>query len=182
MFIRDRNEVHYVKFHWKSRQGQKTLTTSQAEAIQGKDFNHMTNDLIAAINKGEYPKWDLYIQVLKPAQLAQFDFDPLDATKTWPDVPEVKIGTMTLNKNPGNVFLETEQAALAPSNLVPGIEPSEDRLLQGRIFSYADTQLHRVGTNGLQLPINRPRAAVTNYNQDGSMNPGSKQSLSLIHI
>lgn len=175
-FVNARNEVHYVKFHWKSLQGQKTLTASQAEAIQGKDFNHMTNDLIAAINKGEYPKWDLYIQVLKPAQLAQFDFDPLDATKTWPDVPEVKIGTMTLNKNPGNVFLETEQAALAPSNLVPGIEPSEDRLLQGRIFSYADTQLHRVGTNGLQLPINRPRAAVTNYNQDGSMNPGSKQS------
>ncbi len=174
-FVNARNEVHYVKFHWKSLQGQKTLTASQAEAIQGKDFNHMTNDLIAAINKGEHPKWDLYIQILKPAQLANFDFDPLDATKTWPAVPEVKIGTMTLSKNPSNVFLETEQAALAPSNLVPGIEPSEDRLLQGRIFSYADTQLYRVGTNGMQLPVNRPRAAVANHNQDGNMNPGSKQ-------
>jgi catalase len=143
--------------------------------MQGKDFNHMTKDLIAAIDKGDYPKWDLYIQVLTPEQLAKFDFDPLDATKIWPNVPETKIGTMTLNKNPTNVFLETEQAALAPSNLVPGIEPSEDRLLQGRIFSYADTQLYRVGANGLQLPINRPRTAAINYNQDGELNAGAKQ-------
>ncbi|WP_426399306.1 catalase [Ralstonia sp. R-29] len=174
-FVNAKGEIHYVKFHWKSLQGQKTLTAKEAEAMQGKNFNHMTQDLIANINQGNYPKWDLYIQVLTPQQLAKFDFDPLDATKIWPDVPETKIGTMTLNKNPTNVFLETEQAALAPSNLVPGIEPSEDRLLQGRIFSYADTQLHRVGTNGLQLPVNRPRTAAVNYNQDGSMNPGAKK-------
>ena len=174
-FVNAKGQVHYVKFHWKSLQGQKTLTAKDAEAVQGKNFNHMTQDLIAAINKGDYPKCDLYVQVLKPEQLAKFDFDPLDATKIWPDVPEVKIGTMTLNKNPGNVFLETEQAALAPSNLVPGIEPSEDRLLQGRIFSYADTQLYRVGTNGLQLPVNRPRTAAVNYNQDGTLNAGTKK-------
>lgn len=135
----------------------------------------MTRDLIDAINKGNFPKWDLYIQVLQPSQLASLDFDALDATKIWTNVPETKIGTMTLNRNPDNVFLETEQSALAPSNLVPGIEPSEDRLLQGRIFSYADTQLHRVGTNGLQLPVNRPRTPAVNYNQDGAQNPSGRK-------
>lgn len=172
-FVNAHGGVTYVKFHWKSLQGQKNLTAAQAEAIQGKDFNHMTRDLIAAIDAGRYPKWDLYVQTLKPDQLDQFAFDPLDATKVWPGVPEVKIGTMTLNRNPGNVFQETEQAAFAPSNLVPGIEPSEDRLLQGRLFAYADTQLHRIGVNGAQLPVNRPRAPVANYNRDGAMNGGA---------
>jgi len=174
-FVNAQGKVTYVKFHWKSLQGEKTLTAKEAEAIQGKDFNHMTRDLISAIDKGNYPKWDLYIQAMTPEQLATLDYDPLDATKVWAGVPEVKVGTMTLNKNPENVFLETEQSALAPSNLVPGIEPSEDRLLQGRIFSYADTQLYRVGTNGLQLPVNRPLTPAVNYNQDGEQNPGARQ-------
>lgn len=174
-FVNAQGQVHYVKFHWKSLQGQKTLTAKEAEVIQGKDFNHMTRDLISAIDAGHYPKWDLYIQTMAPEQLARLDYDPLDSTKIWPDVPEVKVGTMTLNRNPDNVFLETEQAALAPSNLVPGIEPSEDRMLQGRLFSYADTQLYRVGTNGLQLPVNRPRTPVVNYNQDGNLNAGARK-------
>lgn len=174
-FVNARGEVHYVKFHWKSQQGQRGLTAQQAETMQGKDFNHMTKDLIAAIGKGDFPKWDLYIQTLKPEQLASFGFDPLDATKVWPNVPEVKVGTMTLNKNPDNVFQQTEQVAMAPSNLVPGIEPSEDRLLQGRLFSYADTQFHRVGTNAMQLPVNRPLNATTSYNQDGAQNQGMKK-------
>ena len=114
----------------------------------------------------------LRLGVLKPEQLASFDFNPLDATKIWPGVPECKIGTLTLNKNPGNVFQETEQSAFAPANLVPGIEPSEYRRLQGRMFSYADTQLYRVGTNVLQLPINHPKVAVVNNNQDGAANSG----------
>ncbi|WP_229262556.1 catalase [Duganella radicis] len=174
-FVNAQGQYSYVKFHWKSLQGQRNLSAKEAEAIQAKDFNHMTRDLIAAINKGDFPKWDLYVQVLQPAEMASMAIDPLDATKIWPNVPEVKVGTMTLNRNPDNVFLETEQSALAPSNLVPGIEPSEDRLLQGRIFSYADTQLHRVGTNGLQLPVNRPRQAAVNYNQDGAQNPGARK-------
>jgi catalase len=140
--------------------------------VQGKSFNHATEDLIDAINKGNYPKWELYVQLLKPAQLDAFDFNPLDATKVWPGVPEVKVGTMTLNRNPANVFQETEQSAFAPGNLVPGIEPSEDRLLQGRVFSYNDTQLYRVGTNVFQLPINAPKAVVNNNNQDGDANSG----------
>lgn len=174
-FVNTQGQYSYVKFHWKSLQGQRTLTAKEAEAIQAKDFSHMTRDLINAINNGDYPKWDLYVQVFKPSELASLDYDALDATKIWTNVPETKVGTMTLNRNPDNVFLETEQAALAPSNLVPGIEPSEDRLLQGRIFSYADTQLHRVGTNGLQLPVNRPRIAALNYNQDGAQSPDMRK-------
>lgn len=171
-FVNAKGDVHYVKFHWKSLQGLKNLDPDQVVQTQGKDYAHMTHDLVTAINKGDYPKWDLYIQVLKPEELAKFAFDPLDATKIWPDVPEQKIGQMVLNKNVDNFFQETEQVAMAPSNVVPGIEPSEDRLLQGRVFSYADTQMYRVGANALSLPINRPRVAVNNGNQDGALNSG----------
>jgi catalase len=173
-FVNGQGGITYVKFHWKSLQGEKNLTAKDASAVQGKTFNHATEDLIDAINTGNFPKWDLYVQLLKPEQLDSFDFNPLDPTKVWPNVPEVKVGTMTLNRNPANVFQETEQAAFAPGNLVPGIEPSEDRLLQGRVFSYGDTQLYRVGANVLQLPINASKAAVNNNNQDGGSNGGSR--------
>ncbi|MGQ0620851.1 MAG: catalase [Panacagrimonas sp.] len=172
-FVNAKGEITYVKFHWDSQQGEKNLTAAEASALQGKSFNSATEDLIGAIKAGKFPKWDLYVQLLKPEQLAGFDFNALDATKIWPGVPEVKVGTMTLNRNPANIFQETEQAAFAPGNLVPGIEPSEDRLLQGRIFSYNDTQLYRVGTNVFQLPINAPRVAVNNHNQEGEANGGA---------
>lgn len=174
-FLNSNGEVRYVKFHWKTLQGIKNLDPQQVEQVQGKDYSHMTHDLVTAINRGDYPKWDLYIQVLTPDMLKTFDFDPLDATKIWPNVPERKIGQMVLNKNPDNVFQETEQVAMAPSNLVPGIEPSEDKLLQGRLFAYADTQTYRIGVNGLNLPINRPHSPVNNGNQDGSLNSGNTQ-------
>lgn len=174
--VNAKGEVHYVKFHWKSLQGQKNLDPREVAQVQSHDYSHMTRDLIAAIDKGDFPKWDLYIQVLKPEDLPTFDFDPLDATKIWPNVPERKIGQMVLNKNPDNVFQGTEQVAMAPANLVPGIEPSEDRLLQGRVFSYADTQMYRLGANGLQLPVNRPKVEVNNGNQDGAMNSGHSTS------
>lgn len=173
--VNAKGEVHYVKFHWKTLQGVKNLDPKQVEEVQGKDYSHMTNDLVAAINRGDYPKWDLYIQVLTPDDLAKFDFNPLDATKIWPGVPERKIGQMVLNKNPDNFFQETEQVAMAPANLVPGIEASEDRLLQGRLFSYADTQMYRLGANGLSLPINAPLKKANNINQDGSLNSGHTQ-------
>ncbi|WP_425598848.1 catalase [Tahibacter aquaticus] len=172
-FVNAAGEYRYVKFRWASKQGVKSLDAKQVTEVQSRDFNHLTRDLVDAIARKEFPQWDLYIQVLKPEQLAAFDYDPLDPTKIWTDVPESQIGTLTLNRNPANVFQETEQAAFAPANLVPGIEPSEDRLLQGRIFSYADTQLYRVGTNGLQLPINRPKGTVLNGNQDGAANFGA---------
>lgn len=176
-FVNDSGAVTYVKFHWDSKQGEQNLTAAEATKVQGQNFNNATEDLQKAIERGEFPQWDLYVQLLKPEQLDDFDFNPLDATKIWTNVPEVKVGTMTLNRNPANVFQETEQSAFAPGNLVPGIEPSEDRLLQGRIFSYNDTQLYRVGTNVFQLPINAPRVAVNNNNQDGQLNPGARTGL-----
>jgi catalase len=130
--------------------------------------------LVTHINKGDFPKWDLYVQVLNPQDLSKFDFDPLDATKIWPNVPERKVGQMVLNRNPANVFQETEQVAMAPANVVPGIEPSEDRLLQGRVFlrRYANV------SPGRQCPATadqRPKVAVNNGNQDGAMNFGATQ-------
>jgi catalase len=175
-FINAQGEVRYVKFNWRSQQGIRSLDQAQVSKVQAMDFNHLTRDLYQEINAGNYPKWDLHIQILTPEQLDDFSFNPLDATKIWPGVPEVKVGTMTLNRMPANFFQETEQAAFAPANLVPGIEPSEDRLLQGRIFSYSDTQLYRLGANHQQLPINRPLVEVVSHNQDGAMNYGNRTS------
>ncbi|WP_299006433.1 catalase [uncultured Shewanella sp.] len=175
-WINKNNEVNYVKFHWKSQQGVKGLNSEEVTKIQGENFNHLTDDLYTEINKGNYPKWDLYVKIIKPEDLSNFDYNPLDATKMWLDIPEVKVGTMTLNRVPNNFFQETEQAAFAPSNLIPGIEPSEDRLLQGRIFSYADTQLYRLGANLSQIPVNQSIAPVKNYNQDGQSSNSYTQS------
>lgn len=172
-FVNDKDEVHYVKFHWKSLQGTRNFTPKDVARAQGADYSHMTQDLVSHISKGDFPKWDLYVQVLKPQELGNFEFDPLDATKVWPDVALRKVGQMVLNRNPANVFQETEQVAMAPSNLIPGIEPSEDRLLQGRLFSYADTQMYRLGANALLLPINTPKNVINNGNQDGAMNVAS---------
>lgn len=174
-FVNDAGQTHYVKFNWRTRQGRKNLDPAEVQAVQGRDYSHMTRDLVEAIDRGDFPKWDLYVQLLKPEDLAKFDFDPLDATKIWPDVPSRKIGELTLNRNPENVFQETEQVAMAPGNLIPGIEPSEDRLLQGRLFAYADTQMYRIGANALQLPVNRPRNTVLTRNQDGTLNSGQTQ-------
>ena len=172
-FVNAKGKVHYVKFHWKSLQGIRNLAPGDVARVQGADYSHMTNDLISHIDKGEFPKWDLYVQLLKPQALDDYAFDPLDATKVWPDVPLRKVGQMVLNRNPANVFQQTEQVAMAPSNLIPGIEPSEDRLLQGRLFSYADTQMYRLGANAHQLPINASRTAIDNGNQDGALNSTS---------
>ncbi|ACA87662.1 catalase [Shewanella woodyi] len=175
-FINDENQVKYVKFHWKSQQGVEGLRPNEVTKIQGQNFNHLTDDLYSEINKGNYPKWDLKVKVLSPSDLNKFDYNPLDATKMWQDVPETTVGTMTLNRVPGNFFQETEQAAFAPSNLIPGIEPSEDKLLQGRIFSYADTQLYRLGANLSHLPINQAKVTVANHNQEGAGNYGHTSS------
>jgi catalase len=175
-FINDEGHVNYVKFQWKSQQGINNLSAKQASMVQAKDFSHATNDMYSNIAKGNYPKWDLYIKVMDPKDLGNHPYNPLDATKMWDDVKDQKVGTMTLNRMPTNFFQETEQAAFAPANIVPGIEPSEDRLLQGRVFSYADTQMYRLGANHQQLPINRARVEVNNWNQDGKGNMGSQTS------
>jgi catalase len=175
-FVNAKGEIHYVKFHWKSRQGVEGLRPQDIAHSIGADWNMMTNDLYNAVKAHDYPQWDLYIQVLTPQELGKFDFDALDDTKVWPaSIPEQKVGTMTLNRIPDNYFESTEESAFAPSRLVPGIEPSEDRMLQGRLFAYADTQMYRLGANYNQLPINRPVVPVNNDNQDGKMNAGGRQ-------
>ncbi|RYZ46622.1 MAG: catalase, partial [Myxococcaceae bacterium] len=130
------------------------------------------------IQQGKFPSWELSVQVLDPKDLDGFAFDPLDATKEWPKdkLPPVKLGKFTLNKMPDNFFEETEQAAFSPGVTPPGIEPSEDRLLQGRLFSYADTQRYRIGANYLQLAVNRAKAPVNNNSQGGALNASNTKS------
>ena len=169
-WINTQGDVNYVKFEWKSQQGVESLRPNEVAKVQSQDFNHLTNDLYTEISRGNYPKWDLYVKVLSPEELSKLDYNGLDATKVWLNVPDKKVGTMTLNRIPENFFLDTEQSAFAPSNLIPGIEPSEDRLLQGRLFAYADTQLYRLGANLFQLPVNRPLVTVNNHNQNGLSN------------
>ncbi|MCD7035223.1 catalase [Metabacillus sp. GX 13764] len=170
-WISAQGQAVYVKYHWKPHAGVRNLSMEEAAEIQKEDFNHATADLFQAIQEGNFPKWDLHVQIMPVEEYDRLDFDPCDPTKNWPedDYPLQKVGTMTLNKNPENFFAETEQAAFSPSALVPGIEPSEDKLLQGRLFSYPDTQRHRLGGNYLQIPVNCPFAKVNNYQQDGFM-------------
>jgi catalase len=161
----------YVKYRWVPKQGIHNLSAEAASEIQAKDFNHASRDLYESIAKGDFPEWELFVQLLDPADMDSFDFDPLDPTKDWfeEDIPYHKVGSMILNRNPDNVFAETESVGFNPGVVVPGIEPSEDKLLQGRLFSYSDTQRYRIGTNYLQLPINCPYAQVNNNQRDGAM-------------
>jgi catalase len=177
-WVNAKNEVIYVKYTWKTQQGVKNLTAAQAAQIQSSDFQHATVDLYENIRKGNYPSWDLYVQMLKASEFDKLDINPLDPTKVWPEqvAKLVLVGRMTLNRVPGNYFDEVEQSAFAPGTLVPGIEPSEDKLLQGRLFSYFDTQRHRIGGNFQQLPVNAPKVAVVSNNQDGAFSNRHKNS------
>ncbi|WP_423149498.1 catalase [Rubrolithibacter danxiaensis] len=160
-----------VKYHWEPLQGIKNLTQEDAQDIQGKNFNHATQDLYEAIEQGNYPEWELCIQVMSDDEHPELDFDPLDDTKIWPEdqFPFLPVGKMVLNKNPENYFAEVEQAAFGTGVLVDGLEFSDDKMLQGRTFSYSDTQRYRVGTNYLQLPINAPKTHVATNQRDGQM-------------
>jgi catalase len=170
-WINDAGKQTYVKYTWKSKQGVRNFTAKEASEMQAKDFNHATRDLYEAIQLGNFPQWELYVQLMPPEHVDRYAFDPLDPTKVWPEdmYPLQKVGTMTLNRNPINYFAEVEQSAFSPSVLVPGIEPSEDKLLQGRLFSYPDTQRYRLGANYLNIPINCPYAPVRNHQRDGAM-------------
>ncbi|MCU6710723.1 catalase [Paenibacillus sp. J5C_2022] len=170
-WINGEGKVAYVKYTWKSKQGVRNFTAKEASEMQAKDFNHATRDLYAAIEQGDYPSWELHVQLMPPEHLDRYAFDPLDPTKIWPEdmYPLMKVGTMTLNRNPINYFADVEQSAFSPSVVVPGIEPSEDKLLQGRLFSYPDTQRYRLGANYLNIPVNCPYAPVRNHQRDGAM-------------
>ncbi|KAF8972876.1 hypothetical protein BGZ46_009984 [Entomortierella lignicola] len=161
---------HYVKWHFKTDQGIKNHSAEEAALLDGTNPDSSTEDLFDAIERGEFPSWSVCIQVMTEEQASSYRWNIFDDTKIWPhaDFPLQKIGKMTLDRNPNNYFAEVEQAAFSPSFMVPGIDVSNDRILQGRLFSYPDTQRHRLGPNFLQLPINQPyRAKVSNYQRDG---------------
>ncbi len=169
-FINDNNEVHFVKLHWKPVLGVHGVTWDEAQKISGKDPDFHRRDLWEAIDKGDFPEFELGVQLVPEADEQKFDFDLLDATKLIPEelVPVKIIGKMTLNRNPDNFFAETEQVAFHPGHVVPGIDFTNDPLLQGRLFSYLDTQLLRLGgPNFHEIPINRPIAPVHNNQRDG---------------
>ena len=172
MFYNAKGEYWWVKLHFKTDQTVKTLTGDQAVRLAGEDPDHATRDLFMAIEKGEFPSWTVYVQIMHPDESKSYRFDPFDITKVWPhgDYPLQPLGRMTLNRNPSNYFLDVEQSAFSPGNFVPGIASSPDRLLQGRLFSYHDTHRHRLGANYHLLPVNAAKAAPqSNYQRDGAM-------------
>ncbi|HJD50867.1 MAG TPA: catalase [Candidatus Rothia avistercoris] len=171
-WINAEGERFWVKYHFKTDQGNDFLTGADAERIAGENADYHRQDLYEAIERGEFPSWTLYVQVMPYEDAKTYRFNPFDLTKVWPhaDYPLIKVGKMTLNKNPENFFAQIEQATFSPSNFVPGIAASPDKMLLGRIFSYPDAHRYRVGTNFADLPVNYAKnAEVNNYSQDGAM-------------
>ncbi|WP_455924924.1 catalase [Pseudomonas putida] len=173
--VNAKGERHWVKWHYKSVQGIKNLAPADAARIAGTDPDYAQRDLFAAIERGDYPQWRVCIQVMTEAQANAHRENPFDVTKVWSqkEFPLIEVGILELNRNPQNYFAEVEQAAFGPSNMVPGVGLSPDRMLQGRVFAYADAHRYRVGTNHQQLPVNAPRSPVNSYQRDGSMAFGS---------
>lgn len=170
--INDKNERFWVKFHFKTKQGIKNLTNEEAANLIANDRESHQRDLYEAIEKGDFPKWTFQIQILKEDEVEKLGFNPFDLTKVWPHsiVPLIEVGELVLNKNVQNYFNEVEQAAFSPSNIVPGIGFSPDKMLQARIFSYPDAHRYRIGTNYHLLPVNRAKSEVNTYNVAGAMN------------
>ncbi|MBK1973759.1 catalase [Campylobacter sp. TTU-622] len=171
-FINDKNERFWVKFHFKTMQGIKNLTNEEAANLIAKDRESHQRDLYEAIERKEFPKWKVQLQILAEKDIEKLGFNPFDLTKIWPHkiVPLMDVGEIVLNKNVDNYFNEVEQAAFSPSNIVSGIGFSPDKMLQARIFSYPDAQRYRIGTNYHLLPVNRARNEVNTYNVAGAMN------------
>ncbi|MBN2402442.1 MAG: catalase [Spirochaetes bacterium] len=168
----DKGEYFWVKYHFKTDQKVKNLTRQDADAMKSKDPDHATRDLYNSIKNGDFPSWTLEMQIMPQADAKDYRFDVFDITKVWPhnDYPPIKIGKMVLNRNPENYFAEVEQSAFAPSNFVPGIGPSPDKMLQGRLFSYHDTHIHRLGPNYHLIPVNQPKnAPEMSYQRDAFM-------------
>ncbi|MBB6120841.1 catalase [Nocardiopsis algeriensis] len=178
-FINAEGERFWVKFHFRTEQGIKNLTDEEAAKLVGEDRESHQRDLFEAIERGDFPKWKLYVQVMPEAEAEDYRFHPFDLTKVWSkkDYPLIEVGVLELNRNPENYFADVEQAAFSPANLVPGISMSPDRMLQGRLFSYGDAARYRVGVNHHQIPVNYPRGAklVNTYHRDGAMRVDGNQ-------
>jgi catalase len=169
--INAQGERVYVKWHFKSKQGIRNLHPVDAVRIAGEDPDYAQRDLFFAIERGEFPKWRVSIQVMTEAQAQTFRWNPFDLTKIWrhAEFPLIEAGELELNRNPANYFAEVEQSAFSPANIVPGMGFSPDKMLQGRLFSYNDAHRYRVGTNYAQLPVNAPKCPYHNNQRDGAM-------------
>lgn len=167
-FVNDFGALVYCKFHYITDQGIKNLYTAEADRIAGVDPDYGIRDLYNAIARGDYPTWSFYVQVMTQEQAAKYPFNPFDVSKVWyhADHPLIPVGKLVLNRNPSNYFAEVEQIGFDPAHLIPGIQPSPDRMLQGRLYSYGDTQRYRLGANALQLPVNSP-FRMRSYMRDG---------------
>ena len=170
-FINAKNERFWVKFHFKTMQGHKHWTNAEGAAVVGKTRESTQEDLFYAIEKGDFPKWRFCVQVMPEMDAEKTSYNPFDLTKVWPhaDYPLIDVGIVELNRNPDNYFAEIEQCAYSPSNIVPGIGFSPDKMLQARIFSYADAHRHRIGTHYEALPVNHPKSPMHHYHKDGAM-------------
>jgi catalase len=169
--INAKNVRVWVKFHWVCQQGIKNLTDAEAEALVGRDRESHQRDLYDAIERGDFPRWKLFIQVMTEKQAAAMPYNPFDLTKVWykKDFPLIEVGVMELNRNPENYFADVEQVAFNPANVVPGISFSPDKMLQGRLFSYGDAQRYRLGVNHHSIPVNAPKNGAHSYHRDGQM-------------
>jgi len=170
-FWNAKGERFWVKFHFKTQQGHRHLTNREAEQVIAKTRESYQEDLYGSIEKGEFPRWTLQVQIMPEKDAGKTPYNPFDLTKVWPhkDYPLIEVGVLELNRNPDNYFAEIEQAAFSPSNVVPGIGFSPDKMLQARVFSYADAHRYRLGTHYEALPVNRPRCQVHHYHKDGAM-------------
>jgi catalase len=173
-WVNARGERYWVKFHFKTNQGVRCLGDEESARVAGANPQAHQQDLLEAIERGDFPSWTLKVQVMPDADARGYRFNPFDLTKVWPhgDYPLIEVGTLTLNRNPDDYFAEVEQAAFSPANFVPGIGPSPDKMLQGRLFAYGDAHRYRLGVNHTRLPVNAPRGVpggAANHGRDGAM-------------
>ena len=171
MWVNAKGEKFWVKYHFKTDQGNEFLTQAEADRLAGVDADYHRRDLFESIRKGEYPSWTLHMQIMPFEQAKRYRFNPFDLTKVWPhkDYPLIEVGRLTLNRNPTDFHTEIEQAAFEPNNLVPGIGLSPDKMLLGRGFAYSDAHRARLGVNYKQIPVNQPKVPVHSYSKDGAM-------------
>ncbi|EDY81042.1 catalase [Verrucomicrobiia bacterium DG1235] len=170
-FWNEAGERYWVKFHFKTQQGHRHYTNAEAAEVIGQSRETYQEDLFGAIEKGEFPKWTMYVQVMPEAEAEKTSYNPFDLTKVWPhgEYPLIEVGEFELNRNADNYFTDIEMAAYSPSNVVPGIGFSPDKMLQARVFSYADAHRYRLGTHYEALPVNRPKSELNHYHKDGAM-------------
>jgi catalase len=175
--INTKGERHWVKFHFRTEQGIKNLTDAEAALVIANDRESAQRDLYESIEKRDFPRWTMLVQIMPESDASKVPYNPFDLTKVWPhaDYPLIEVGVLELNRNPENYHADVEQAAFNPASVVPGISFSPDKMLQGRLFSYGDAQRYRLGVNHSQIPVNAPRCPFHSYHRDGAMRVDGNQ-------